>query len=913
MRGERLRRAVSGVTRADQRAVLLLVIIPLVMFGIPTVLGHPPITQDNLIQNLPLRSLSGQMMRSGHLPVWNSLIFGGSPLLGAMNAGSFYPTTFAFVGLGDLAAWLVNVVTCYWAAGLGLYALARWLKVGPLPAFLGALTYAYLGMMTGQLVHLAVIQGQGWLPWVVLGVLVVADRLRGEGSPDALSGAVWSAGWPFVGLCVLVSMVFLTGEPRSIADLEIVALVVVPYAVAAPAARSGLVRRLVVVGLIGLAVAWGVAGAAAQLLPGQDFIDLSQRSSLSYWFFGSGSLALNRTILLAIPDFFGGVGMLHQPNFFVSYNISELNGYIGIIGLASLAAVLGALVGRRRRGQPLWLWLVSLLGVVGMVSAWGSFTPLGHVLHEVPLLGRTRLQSRNLVVVDLAAGMAVAWFVARLLAGDREGASLRRWRGWLTASPLVVTSMVALVAIIVPAASYGFWGVTPDQVDRGHFLLPWLVVPIALSIGLLVIMRAVNPARDRWVARWLSIVFALDAAVFLISTSTGLVGGHVPTKPSAAVAASQLGTTGRFALIDPFLAHEDQFVAIGKPDTNVFTGLPSVQGYGSLIGATYGEATGAHVQDGLDACQLAVGRFDQLRLKTMVMSAGSLAPSIGTPLVFNGAGTYLRLANRTCPTAPPVAHAGTRPFYFGQVLEVRSIFLAARSPSVMADARLAGSLQVSGIGPSGKRIPLTTTVSTSTRGWTISVSGRPLLGGLIVSGPVHKVMDTSAVVDVTGQVSSLGGIYQDALDAPAWRLERTEGSLQVFSRVAPLVPAVYVVGGKSRGTVDSSSAQPNGGEVDVVHLNRTATVVRSESMLSGWKAFVAPAGGGAERSVTVVPHDLVQSVTLPAGTWRVTFRYDAPGLSTGLELSALAIALLGLVIIVLVVGGSRRRTDRVRA
>ena len=159
MRGERLRRAVSGVTLGDRRAVLLLVIIPLVMFGIPTVLGHPPITQDNLIQNFPLRSLSGQMMRSGHLPVWNSLIFGGSPLLGAMNAGSFYPTTFAFVGLGDLSAWLVNVVTCYWAAGLGLYALARWLKVGPLPAFLGALTYAYLGMMTGQLVHLAVIQG----------------------------------------------------------------------------------------------------------------------------------------------------------------------------------------------------------------------------------------------------------------------------------------------------------------------------------------------------------------------------------------------------------------------------------------------------------------------------------------------------------------------------------------------------------------------------------------------------------------------------------------------------------------------------------------------------------------------------------------------------------------------------------
>ena len=913
MRGRRIRTALSGITRADRYALMVLVLVPTVMFAVPTLLGHPPITQDNLIQNFPLRSLSGQVMRSGHLPTWNSLIFGGSPLLGALNAGSFYPMTFAFVLLGDMVAWFLNVVTCYWAAGLGLYALARWLKISPGAALLGALTYAYLGMMTGQLGHLAVIQGQGWLPWFVLMVLMVGERLRGEGSPDRLSMAVRGAGWPLIGLAVVSAMVFLTGEPRAIADLEIVALVVVPYVVVVSAARTGLWRRLVVAGVVGLAVVWGVVCSAAQLLPGQDFISLSQRSILTYWFFGSGSLALNRSILVAIPDFFGGVGMLEQPNFFVSYNISELNGYVGILGLAGLGAVLGALVGRRRRDAPVWLWLVATLGLVGMITAWGSFTPLGHVLHAIPLLNHTRLQSRNLIVVDLAAGLAVAWFAGRLLASDREGASLRGWRGWVTASPLLVTCAVALAAIVAPAPSYRFWGVTPDQLDLGRYMLPWLVAPIALSLALLLIVRRVGRWSPRRVAQGLALLFALDAVVYLVSTSTGLIGGRVPSKPSAAYASSMLGTQGRFALLDPILAHEDEFVSLGKPDTNVFTRLPSVQGYGSLIGSTYGEATGAHVQNGLDPCQLALGRFDQLRLHAVVVSGGAMAPTGGTPLEFDGSGISLPPLREVCPVAPRVSdHAGRR-FYFGQGIEVRTVFLSARSPAVMADPALADSLGVSGIGLDGRSIALHATVSTTRRGWLVEVAGRPLLGGLTVTGPADKVLDSSAVVDATGRVTYLGGVYQAALDSSAWRLTATEGTLQFFSRTAPLVPTVAVAGSGSAGSVFSSRETANGGEVDEVRIDRPSTLVRSASMLEGWSATVAPASGGAAHEVEVLPHDLVQSVRLPAGVWRVTFHYEAPGLRTGLLLSGGAVAALLLAALGLLVLGRRMPAGRVRS
>jgi hypothetical protein len=58
---------------------------------LPALLGHPAIDGDNLIQNFPLRVLSGQQIASGHLPLFNPLANSGTPLLGGLNAGALYP------------------------------------------------------------------------------------------------------------------------------------------------------------------------------------------------------------------------------------------------------------------------------------------------------------------------------------------------------------------------------------------------------------------------------------------------------------------------------------------------------------------------------------------------------------------------------------------------------------------------------------------------------------------------------------------------------------------------------------------------------------------------------------------------------------------------------------------------------
>jgi len=72
----------------DRRALFAMLVVPTILFVVPALLGHPAIDGDNLIQNFPLRVLSGQQIASGHLPLFNPLANSGTPLLGGLNAGA---------------------------------------------------------------------------------------------------------------------------------------------------------------------------------------------------------------------------------------------------------------------------------------------------------------------------------------------------------------------------------------------------------------------------------------------------------------------------------------------------------------------------------------------------------------------------------------------------------------------------------------------------------------------------------------------------------------------------------------------------------------------------------------------------------------------------------------------------------
>ncbi|HVX21631.1 MAG TPA: hypothetical protein VHB02_09805 [Acidimicrobiales bacterium] len=940
---------------ADGRSVLVLVLLPVALYVLPALFGHPAVAGDNAIQNFPLRVFTGQLLRQGHLPLWNPFIWSGSPLLGGLNAGAFYPFTFAFVVLPPIAAWVANLLVVYWAAGLGLYLLGRQLRLRPLPCLLAALTYSLAGTMSGQLVHLGVVQGMGWMPllvfaqlrlsWAVLGTgPVLSDHPVGAptptssgawgpnptpavsdhpvGAPTPTSSGAWGPNptpavpdhpvgapggrsiWPWVTLlAAVVGLVALTGEPRSMAEAEVVGAVVTVWLVLRPYGGWAVTatRRLALVGWSVLAAAWGAATAAGQLLPGWSFINASQRASETFAYFGTGSLRISWTTLLLVPDLFGGDGLFGQPTYFNRYNLPEVVGYVGLLPLVAAFALATRSFGRRRdpRSSDWGLWL--LLAVLGLLLTWGSFTPLGHLFVHIPLFGKTRLQSRNLGIVDLALAVLLAFWVDRSLgrrgaaAGDRAGGGDRAvaadrpaaavagedtfagWRRWVSAAPALGAAVLAVVVLAAPVAVEEYFGATADGAALGRQMTPWFaaqLVVAAAAAGLVLGWRRLTGTGRR---RGVVAVVLVDLVLFLLSTSTGLTSGHTTLQPSTAQAAAVLGNDGRFAIYDTSALNVSDLSTIGQPDLNVLTKRPSVQGYGSILAHTYGTVTGTHSLDTLDPCALARGVFAPLRLATLLTLPQFLAPKVT-------AGQQ-PAAPAACPGAPAAGTAGRRTFYLGSSVTLSSASLVRTGPAAAG----AGELRVGVVGPGGRTGWPVETVRTTAAGWTVRFATPQPAAGLVVTGPASSVSDTSVVDGTDGGRWALDGVLQQALGQPGWRYAGHWAQYGRFVRTG-VPPPVWVAGAPAGSSATELSTTDWGTTVDRVTAAGPVTVVRSEAYMPGWRVQAVPVGGGPTRDLPVHRVGLVQGVRVPAGRWVLTFLYRPPGLNAGLAGSAVGLA-----------------------
>jgi hypothetical protein len=98
---------------------------------------------------------------------------------------------------------------------------------------------------------------------------------------------------------------------------------------------------------------------------------------------------------------------------------------------------------------------------------------------------------------------------------------------------------------------------------------------------------------------------------------------------------------------------------------NVFTKLPSVQGYGSLISTIYDDSTGTHPQSAVNPCRLADGTFTQLRLSAIAVSYAALSHNVNVPVRRRRTVAWPPASRRTatsdsCSTSHHAEHARTR-------------------------------------------------------------------------------------------------------------------------------------------------------------------------------------------------------------------------------------------------------------
>ncbi len=844
--------------RRDRAWAAALVALPVVIFVVPALLGHPSIDADNLIQNFPLRVLAGRQLWGGHLPLLNPLTDSGTPLLGAMNAGALFPLTLLFAVLPPLVAWTINMIAVYAAGAIGVYALARGLRLAPLASGVAALVYAYGGAMIGQAVHLGVIQGYALLPWLLVAVVGLARRLAGL-EPSAPARELAWTGAPYaLAVAGVWGLVFLTGEPRAIADAELVSLVAgVGVLVLASSYRPrGARARVAYLATLAAGFAGGVGIGLVQVLPGWSFISVSQRHAISYAFFGAGSLPVRWTLLLFNPVLLGGNGAFHQAGFFANYNLPEVTGYVGVVALCALFAFATRLTRRGWVGSERDLTLYVTLLVVGLFATWGNFTPAGHLFRALPLFGSTRLQSRNVALADLALAVLLAWWLDRLAAGEGRRAGLGRVARWVTALPALGVAAVSVGELVDGPALVRWVGITSGGASLATGLRGADVV--FATLGLASAALVVAGARWRHLRRALVALCLLDLVAFSAFTSTGLVGGAGPREASRAYASSVLGVRGRFALVDYQGTHTESYRALGQPNMNVFTRLASVQGYGSLLATDYDTATGTHPQNWVDPCALARGVFAPLRLSTIVVATQLLAQpgTADSPRPSSCLGFH---------RAPTVTRA------FGEVLDVAALTLRAPAGHTLAT----GELSVRFLSVAGRPLPGTWRASGTGARATLRGPAPVEAAGLEVSAPGGVDVADLAVTThaVHPGVFQLDSRFDFALSGSTWRLVATHGASAVL-RATALDPRAWVASGAGR--VTHVATAPWGDSWVSVRATEPLVLVRSMAYLPGWRASARNVVTGATRELPVFRRGLVDAVEVPRGRWVVHFHYHAP-------------------------------------
>ncbi len=909
-------------------AILALVLIPTVVFvGADLFGGHLLLSGDNLIQSYPLRVLVGSDIRHGILPTFDPWIWSGTPLLAALNAGAFYPTTLLFAVTNPHVAWIVGEIFIFSSVGVGTCLLFSESGMSPFAAFLGAAVFAFGGAVATQAsVHTDMAEGLASLPWVLLAIRRIAFDGRWR----------WSV---LLGLSFALTV--LAGAPEAMLDIALLGLA---FAILRWSIEPQSWKRLVTRGVVAAVLATGLT--AALWVPALHFISVSQRGSATVSFASGYAFPPWSGLLTLIPYLEGGFGLFAQPSYFGRSNLGELGCYLGIL---PVIAVLSMWTRRWRDRLPKGeqrCWYGILL--VGIVLAVGSGTPLEHVLFQIPFYGKQRDSGRNIVDVDLAASALFAWWVD---GGSRQIADRLRTAKVAAFLPLALILGVGTWFALSPATLWSVLDTYPHLSSSDASI----GAAIALATGLAAVAGMIALVRDRWGGRrWLVAVsaFALvDLALFACGSSY-VFAESAPASPDSGPVISlikaNLSPAGRYVFYDPYLFDPSELVAAGEPDIGILSGIKSFSGYGSSVDAAYSALTDTHLRGGLNQLALMKGEFAPLGVQVLVtvpeeflVPIAALPSSTGqVTQVADAPGVDPALPGGSVPTpellyqpvtlSPPhavITDSHILYWFFGTSLRPTTATLILQIPSGRQRVRAGLVTQSGTVAWQAIR-----RIGSGDQTVTLSLSGKPCVGievqliGGVPLGPA------SLAVHSAGRSYLVSGELAQAVTPKFWTEVGQGDDFTVFRShlepkaawVQPTTIASEVQGRPARvpttSPVSSAAVLSRGlelGSAKVVASTPTSATIKlrtpeagllawSTAFDPGWRAEITPAHGPT-RPVAVRRDGLVLDVAVPKGSSVVRFDYLPVGFHHGAEVSLATLVGWVLITSVWLLFSRRRR------
>ena len=475
---------------ADRVTASLVTLAPLVYF-FPALRGQIIISPDDgVIFNVPLRVAAANLIRAGHVPLWDPYIFSGMPLHASAQAGLLFPLNWFYLIASPPVATNLMMLATYMVAAMGAYLFARRTGANLTGAIATSLIWQFSAFLVEQVGHTNILQTAAMLPWVLWSLEGYISGLMAKGSRRR--GLL---------LAALVAVQVFAGHQQTAAYALLLAGVYALVLVrAAKLSRSSYVSPLAMLAL-------GLSLAAVQILPTIELLRNSMRATASYDFFSSFSMPPHFTLTLFAPYLFGGGnGRLFRAPYVGPTFFGE---YVAYVGLLTVMLALVAVVLKRDVRTRFW----AIVFVVCLVLAFGRFLPfhLYAVVYYIPVLNLFRVPARHLMEVEFALAVLAGRGITGLAAARKQSNAVPRRTG-------TTVTIVALAVFLLTCLTVTWW--RPGEFHLGRqapltlLRAPELFLPIvmaALSAAALWAFTRSNRGRAGF---WLIAVLLCDLVLY---------------------------------------------------------------------------------------------------------------------------------------------------------------------------------------------------------------------------------------------------------------------------------------------------------------------------------------------------------------------------------------------------------------
>ncbi|NSW57884.1 MAG: hypothetical protein HPY44_17920 [Armatimonadetes bacterium] len=381
------------------------------LFG-PVVLGNRALFwHDVSIAYLPLRTSAAEAIAAGHLPLWESRLGNGFPVLAEGQAGVFYPPhLLGYTGLPQYQVYAI-LVWLHCVLGAALMALfCRELGMRLMPCLLAGLTYGWSGFFITHVMHITMLEAAAWIPAMLLCLEKWLSNPR-------------THGW-LVGAAAALALQELAAMPQIFFYSLLSAMLYLLVGAAGRAPADEDIRRPAWVGRVtmaAVAVALGaVLLAAVQVVPTKSLVGASDRETVTAEKLRELAL-LPRNLAYFVHPYL--LGSYAEGNYFGRDHHYEVCGFTGTAAL--LFAILGGVVGRGR-ARVFALCIIPL----SLFLALAKQNPLYEFLVNVPGFNWFRGAGRYVLLTGVGVSLLAAYGV-QALGTVRRAPALLAWIGLL--------------------------------------------------------------------------------------------------------------------------------------------------------------------------------------------------------------------------------------------------------------------------------------------------------------------------------------------------------------------------------------------------------------------------------------------------------------------------------------------------